>query len=79
MVACDQPFEEIEKPEFIAAMSYGRTGKFTLPKQDGVRRRVMKLGEENVEHIKAMFAVWFLSYNMFFTKFFHLKGSGGKD
>lgn len=79
MVACDQPFEEVEKPEFIAAMSYGRTGKFTLSKQDGVRRRVMKLGEENVEHIKAMFVVWFLSYNMFFAKFFHLKGSGGKD
>ena len=79
MVACDQPFEEIEKQEFIAAMSYGRTGKFTLPKRDGVQRQVMKLGEENVEHIKAMFAVWFLSYNMLFTKFFHLKGSGGKD
>jgi hypothetical protein len=41
MVACDQPFEEVEKPEFIAAMSYGRTGKFTLPKRDGVRRRVI--------------------------------------
>ena len=79
MVACDQPFEEVEKPEFIAAMSYGRTSKFTLPKWDGVRRRVMKLGEENVEHIKAMFAVWFLSNDMFFSHFFHVEGSGGKD
>ena len=36
MVACDQLFKEVEKPEFIAAMSYDRTAKFTLPKQDGV-------------------------------------------
>ena len=79
MVACDQLFEEVERPEFIVAMSYGRTGKFTLPKQDGVQRRVMKLGKENVEHIKAMFVVWFLGNNMFFAHVFHVKGSGGKD
>ena len=57
-MACDQPFTEVENPEFIAAMSYGRThSKFTLPKKDGVRRRVMKLGEEVVEETKAMFSV----------------------
>ena len=79
MVACDQLFKEVEKPEFIAAMSYSRTGKFMLPKWDGIQRWVMKLGEENVELIKAMFVVCFLSYNMFFAHFFHLKGSGEKD
>lgn len=58
MVTCDQPFDEVEKPEFIAAMSYGRpSSKFTLPKRDGVRRRVMKLGENTIEETKAMFAV----------------------
>jgi len=58
MVACDQPFDEVEKPEFMATMSYGRSpAKFTLPKRDGVRRRVMKLGEEAVEETKAMFSV----------------------
>ena len=58
MVACDQPFDEVEKPEFMAAMSYGRSpAKFTLPKRDGVRRCVMKLGEEAVEETKAMFSV----------------------
>lgn len=62
MVACDQPFDEVEKPEFIAAMSYGRNGKFTLPKRDGVRRRVMKLGDETVEQLKKMFAVKILNY-----------------
>ncbi|KAF8815359.1 hypothetical protein BYT27DRAFT_7009802, partial [Phlegmacium glaucopus] len=36
MVTCDQPFEEVEKPEFLTTMSYGRTSKLTLPKWDGV-------------------------------------------
>jgi hypothetical protein len=58
MVACDQPFTEVENPEFIAAMGYGRTSsKFTLPKKNGVHRQVMKLGEEVVEETKAMFLV----------------------
>jgi hypothetical protein len=61
MVACDQPFEEVERPEFIAAMSYGRSSsKFTLPKRDGVRRRVMKLGDAAVQEIKDLFAVIYL-------------------
>jgi hypothetical protein len=57
MIACDQPFDEVEKLEFIAAMSYGRTSKFFLPKRDGVRRRAMKLGDETIEQIKEMFSV----------------------
>jgi hypothetical protein len=63
MVACDQPFDEVEKPEFIAVMGYSRHGKFTLPKRDGVRRRVMKLGDETVEQLKEMFAVKFSIIN----------------
>lgn len=66
MIACDQPFDEVEKPEFIAAMSYGCTAsKFNLPKWDGVRRWVMKLGDETVEQIKAMFAVRLPHLNIF--------------
>ena len=58
VAACDQPFEEVEKPEFIAMMEYGQDPtKFSLPKREGVRRRVMKLGEEMIEKTKAMFAV----------------------
>jgi len=39
-------------------MEYGRdTTKFSLPKRDGARRRVMKLGEDTIEETKAMFAV----------------------
>jgi len=66
MAACDQPFDEVEKPEFIAAMSYGRNGKFTLPKRDGVRRRIIKLGDETVEQIQAMFEVRFFDHDVLF-------------
>ena len=59
-MACNKPFTEVENPEFIAAMGYGRTSsKFTLPKKDGVHRWVMKLGEEVVEETKAMFLIRF--------------------
>lgn len=72
MITCDQPFDEVEKPEFIAAMSYGRsTSKFTLPKRDGVQRQVMKLGDETVQEIGDLFLVRFLDPNMLsFLKFF---------
>ncbi|KAF8152347.1 hypothetical protein B0H34DRAFT_664204, partial [Crassisporium funariophilum] len=41
VAACDQPFEEVEKPEFIAMMEYGRDPtKFSLPKREGIRRRI---------------------------------------
>jgi hypothetical protein len=80
MVACDQPFEEVEKPEFIAAMSYGRSSsKFTLPKRDGVRRRVMKLGDVTVQEIKDMFAVIHLMLSCNEGSYIFLAGFGGQN
>ena len=39
-------------------MEYGRDPtKFSLPKREGMWRRVMKLGEETIEETKALFAV----------------------
>jgi hypothetical protein len=51
----------IEKPEFIEMMQYGHqtVPKFTLPKREGVRRRVMKLGEKTINDITEIFAVSF--------------------
>ena len=54
-------------------MEYGRhdPSKFALPKRDGVRRRVMKLGEENIEAKKAMFLVMLpiFLYGLWSTEF----------
>jgi hypothetical protein len=61
IIACNQPFDEVENPEYIAMMSYGRDpSKFSLPKKDGVQRRAMKLGEDTIEATKAMFSVIFI-------------------
>lgn len=61
MVACNQPFDEVENPKFISLMEYGHDLKtFSLPKKDGVCRQVMKLGEETIQETKDMFVVSFL-------------------
>jgi hypothetical protein len=65
-VACDQPFDEVEKPEFIEMMQYGHHAvpNFTLPKREGVQRRVMKLGEKTINDIKGIFTVSFYSFKL---------------
>jgi hypothetical protein len=59
IVACDQPFDEVEKPEFIALMNFTHFagGPLKIPKRDGIKSRVMKMGEETIEGICAMFMV----------------------
>lgn len=63
--ACDQPFDEVEKPEFVSMIEYNRDPtKFSLPKKDGIRWRIMTLGENTIEDTKAMFVVcdYFISF-----------------
>ena len=61
MVASNQPFDEVEKPEFIAMMEYAQNhtppASFKMPQRDTIRRRVMDMGDETIESIKDMFAV----------------------
>lgn len=61
IIACDQPFEEVERPEFIEMMQYGHHAvpNFSLPQREGVQRRVMKLGEKTINDIREIFAVGF--------------------
>lgn len=56
---CDQPFDEVEKPEFIAMMNFTHSsgGPLKIPKREGIKRRVMKLGEETIEGVREMFSV----------------------
>ncbi|KAI0280551.1 hypothetical protein BC826DRAFT_975242 [Russula brevipes] len=48
IVACDQPFNEVEKQEFVTMMNL-------IPKRDGIKRRVMKMGDEIIEGVCEMF------------------------
>lgn len=59
MIACDQPFEEVDKPEFRELLTYVRHSgaSFTIPGREAMRRRVMKLGEVELEATREMFTV----------------------
>jgi hypothetical protein len=59
IVACDQLFDEVEKQEFVTLMNFvcHTGGPLKIPKRDGIKRRVMKMGEEFIEGIREMFMV----------------------
>lgn len=59
MVACDQPFEEVDRPEFRAMLSYAHHPAPTLkiPHCDTIKRRIMQMGKDTIESTKAMFKV----------------------
>jgi hypothetical protein len=59
IVACDQPFEEVERPEFITMMNCTHhTGTpLKIPKCDAIKWRLMKMGDESVEDVRKMFSV----------------------
>ena len=48
VIACDQPFEEVERPEFVVMMNYTHhTGTpLKIPKRNGIKRRLMKMGDD---------------------------------
>ncbi|KAK7007663.1 ribonuclease H-like domain-containing protein [Favolaschia claudopus] len=51
IVACDQPFDTVEKPEFIRLMEYthhGSTLNFSIPGRTAITSRIMKMGEDTV-------------------------------
>jgi hypothetical protein len=61
VIACDQPFEEVERPEFIAMMDYTHHAvagtSLKIPKRDGIKRRLMKMGDDTIEDVRKMFSV----------------------
>lgn len=55
MVACDQPFEEVNQPEFRRLLEYTHLRQsLHIPHRQSVKRRVMKMGEDTVEEVKKM-------------------------
>lgn len=56
----DQPFDEVDKPEFRALLEYihGRPG-LKIPHRSTVQRKVMELGKDTVEKTKKMIEVEF--------------------
>lgn len=62
MITCDQPFEEVEHPEFKALLNYvhNRGTQLNIPSSTTVHRRVMKLGKDTWEDLKKMISVCLL-------------------
>lgn len=68
IIACDQPFEEVDRPEFRDLLAYVRHSSelFTIPGRNAIRRRVMKLGEVELEATRDMFFVRNLTIHLIF-------------
>jgi hypothetical protein len=64
IVACDQPFDEVEKEEFIKLVNYARhpAPSIKIHSREGIQRRVMKMGEETITSTREMFEVGVIHY-----------------
>jgi len=53
-VACDQPFEEVERPEFCCLLEYMHIGSkpLDIPHQNALKNCIMMIGKDTVEGIK---------------------------
>ena len=58
VVACDQPFDEVEKPEFNRMLQYAHQDELKILGRNVIKRRVMKMGEDVVEETRLMFLVF---------------------
>jgi hypothetical protein len=60
IVACDQPFDEVEKPEFCCLLEYTHLRQsLHIPHRSAIRTCIMKMGEETLEGVKKMIASLF--------------------
>ena len=59
IIACDQPFEEVERLEFIMMMNYTRHNgsSLNIPGCNSIKRRLMKMGNDTIEDVCNMFSV----------------------
>jgi hypothetical protein len=60
IAVCNQPFDEVEKPEFRAVLEYTHLFSSTplkIPGQTTIKKRIMKLGEDTVKATRKMFEV----------------------
>jgi hypothetical protein len=59
IVTRDQPFEEVDRPEFRDMLTYAHhpAPNLKIPHRDAIRRRIMRMGDDCLESTKVMFAV----------------------
>ncbi|KAF9545085.1 hypothetical protein CPC08DRAFT_396867 [Agrocybe pediades] len=55
MVACDQPFEEVERPAFRALLDYTHMASrkpLQVPGRTTIKKRIMRMGEDTIAKTK---------------------------
>ena len=64
IVACDQPFDEVEKEAFVKLLTYAHhpAPSVKLPSQDGIGHCVKKMGEDIIAGIHEMFQACVMLY-----------------
>jgi hypothetical protein len=63
MVACDQPFSEVDQPEFQKLLEYTHMcPSLKIPHHQPIKQCIMKMGEDTVNDVKKMIAVIFAHY-----------------
>ncbi|TFK33992.1 hypothetical protein BDQ12DRAFT_669813 [Crucibulum laeve] len=56
IVACDQLFDEVEKPELQALLDYVHHKPVKIPGRTTIQTCIMKMGEDTVESVKDIFS-----------------------
>jgi hypothetical protein len=59
IVTCNQPFKEVDCPQFRDMLSYLHhpAPNLKVPHWDAIKRRIMKMGEQCIELMKDMFTI----------------------
>lgn len=58
LVACDQPFTEVQRPELRRVFQYIHGGQpLDIPSANTMQRRIHELGSEAVEEVRKMIRV----------------------
>jgi len=62
IVVCDQPFDEVEKPEFRRLLEYTHLRpSLHIPHRTAITKRIMTMGEDTVEGVRKMIEVTYCS------------------
>jgi hypothetical protein len=62
----DQPFDKVEKPEFLHLLEYTHLQpSLHIPYQGAIRTHIMKMGEDTVDCIKKMLKVCLFQLNFY--------------
>jgi hypothetical protein len=66
IVACDQPFDKVEKPEFIMMNYTHQSGNpLKILQHSAIKQHVMKMGEDTLDGVHKMFLVCYSLLNPF--------------